>query len=625
MTEAAHAGGPAGDPWDAKPPAARPSIAEQEVAAAVDAAVGERTVRLRFDGERTVPMRFDGERTVPLRFDGDATVVLPVPVSPAVVPIPAVPPEPSLPDRLAGRLGNRTTLLLMLAVAAIAAGIRLWRIDAVGFNSDEVVYAGQAAALARNPTYAGLFPVFRAHPMIVQIVLSPLFRHGEVDVAGRFVVVGFGVATVLVVYLLGARLYGRRVGVLAALLVALMPYHVVVTRQVLLDGPMVLFATLTLYLLVRYVEDQRVIWFMAAGAMLGVTMLAKESSIVLAAGVYAFLALTPSVRRPLRACLVAVPVLILIFATNYLAQQLAGKADTGKNYLVWQLLRRPNHTMAFYAETVPFAIGLGVLVAAAAGLWWLRSGRSWRETLLLCWIVATTAAFELWPVKGFQYLLPVVAPVAVLAARGLLAVSRPDRLELPRRWVAGRARRLGGGYPVPRRIAGRDTGLLLRVLAIAAVLVSLLVPSWTAINQRDNATFLAGSGGIPGGREAGRWLAANTPAGSRVLTLGPSMANILQYYGHRQCFGLSVSPNPLHRNPSYTPLPNPDSALRHNEMQYIAWDKFSAERSSFFSAHLLAFARRYHGRIVHTETVMGTDAHGRAARVPVIVIYEVRP
>jgi hypothetical protein len=560
-----------------------------------------------------------GRRERPAETDGDATRPEPrsrILVRPGPGPLPpAARPEP----RVYG-LRTRTTVLLMLAVALVATAVRVWRLDAVGFNSDEAVYAGQAASLAGNPRYTAFFPVFRAHPMIVQIVLSPLFRSGEADVAGRVVVAGFGVATVLAVYLLGARLYGRRVGVLAALLVALMPYHVVVTRQVLLDGPMVLFATLTLYLIVRYAQDQRVIWFMAAGAMLGMTMLAKESSVVLAAAVYAFFALTPSVRRPVRACLLAVPVLVATFATNYLAQHFAGRADTGRNYLVWQLMRRPNHSMTFYAETVPPAIGFGVLLAAVAGLWWLRHNRSWRETLLICWIAATAAAFELWPVKGYQYLLPVVAPVAVLAARGLLTVPLPDRLALPR--LRGRPAR---SFAVPRRLAGRDTVALLRGTAIAAVVLSLLLPTWLTVNRRDNASFLAGSGGVPGGREAGRWLAANTPAGSRVLTLGPSMANILQYYGHRQCFGLSVSPNPLHRNPSYTPLQNPDSALRHNEMQYIAWDRFSAERSRFFSEGLLAFARRYHGRVVHTETVMGADAHGRPARVPVIVIYEVRP
>src|SRR6185503_10535588 len=126
------------------------------------------------------------------------------------------------------------------------------------------------------------------------------------------------------------------------------------------------------------------LWFVASAAALGLTMLVKESSVVLAGGVYAFVALTPSVRRPLRAGLLTLPVLVLVFATHPVSQALAGRSSTGKSYLVWQLMRRPNHSMTFYLETVPLAIGPLLLVAALAGLWWLRRERSWRETLLLC-------------------------------------------------------------------------------------------------------------------------------------------------------------------------------------------------------------------------------------------------
>ena len=56
------------------------------------------------------------------------------------------------------------------------------------------------------------------------------------------------------------------------------------------------------------------------------------------------------------------------------------------------------------------------------------------------------------------------------------------------------------------------------------------------------------------------------------MTIGPSMANLVQFYGHRRAYGLSVSPNPLNRNPSYEPLVNPDRALRDNELQYVVWD-----------------------------------------------------
>ncbi|GGR98078.1 hypothetical protein GCM10010169_48330 [Micromonospora fulviviridis] len=534
-----------------------------------------------------------------------ATVVLP-PVAPSSV---------SRPGDTGQGHGRRrwATPSALVAIAALALYLRVWQLDALGFNSDEAVYAGQAASLAGNPNYTPFFPVFRAHPMLFQTLLSPFFRTGEVDVAGRVVVAVLGVATVLAVHLLGARLYGRRVGLVAALLVAVMPYHVIVTRQVLLDGPMVLFATLTLYCLVRFVQGQQVLWYVAAGGMLGLTMLTKETSIVLAGGVYAFLALTPTVRRPVRLSLLAVAAMAAVFATHPVSQAMAGRTQTGKSYLVWQLFRRPNHSMGFYLETVPPAMGLLVVAAAAGGLWWLRRHRSWRETLLLSWIAAPVLFFQLWPVKGFQYLLPAVAPVAVLAARALTGMPVPERL----RRLLRRVDRVGVG---PSRAVRT-----VRTAVLVVVALSLLVPSWHAVNRADNATFLAGSGGVPGGREAGRWLARNTPQGSVVLTLGPSMANIIQYYGHRRSYGLSVSPNPLRRNPSYEPLPNPDWWLRHNDLHYVVWDSFSAGRSAFFSERLMVLIRRYHGRVVHTEFVNGTDSTGARVPVPVIIIYEVRP
>ena len=97
-----------------------------------------------------------------------------------------------------------------------------------------------------------------------------------------------------------------------------------------------------------------------------------------------------------------------------------------------------------------------------------------------------------------------------------------------------------------------------------------------------------------------------------------------KFYGHRRAFGLSVSPNPLHRNPSYEPVLNPDLKIRQNELQYIVWDSFSAARSSFFSAKLLNYAKRYHGHVVNTQYV--TARHGgQNVRQPVVIIYQVRP
>ena len=71
----------------------------------------------------------------------------------------------------------------------------------------------------------------------------------------------------------------------------------------------------------------------------------------------------------------------------------------------------PNWVIVAGYATGGVVRGLLVGVAVIGGLWWLRRRNSWRETLLLSWIAAPVVFFELWPGKGFQYLLPIVAPV----------------------------------------------------------------------------------------------------------------------------------------------------------------------------------------------------------------------
>jgi len=488
---------------------------------------------------------------------------------------------------LALRTRNLTRRLQLGAVLALAMGVRLWHVNSVGFNSDEAVYSGQGAAIANVPELGDLFPIFRAHPLLFQTFLSFGWRLGLHTGFERLASVVVGVVTVYLVYELGRQLYGRRTGLVAALLLALMPYHVVVSRQVLLDGPMTMLATLTLLLLVRFVLSGRVAWLYATGAAMGLTFLAKETSIVLLFAIYAFLALTPELHVRLRHLAIATGVMALVIAPFPLSLMLSGRSGTGHSYLTWQLFRRPNHDWLFYASNVPEAVGPLVIVAAIAGLVIMRRSGSWPERLLLCWIAVPILFFELWPVKGFQYLLPTVGPIAVLAARPL--VSRQMR-------------------PV-----------------LAAVCVSLVVVTVGRVADTAHRTVLAGAGGLPAGREAGEWIAAHVPEGATFMTIGPSMANLVEFYGRREAYGLSVSPNPLNRNPSYEPIANPDHALRTGAIQYVVWDAFSASRAPGFSDRLLGYAERYDGRAAHVETLPTTTADGHSTRKPAIVVYEVRP
>jgi hypothetical protein len=527
---------------------------------------------------------------------------LPVGRSHGASPTAVAPPTYHGPRRLV-HVGTLATTLAVGVALGLAAVLRFWQLNHTGYNSDETVYAGQGASIAGVSELEPYFPIFRAHPLLFQTVLSVPFALGGGDAWGRLLAALTGIGTVILAYKAGSLLYGRRAGVIAAVLLAVMPYHVIVSRQVLLDGPETLFATASLYLLARYALTQRPAWLYAAAAGLGLTFLSKEVGVLFVGSVYAFLALSPGIRVRLRDVAVSTGVLALVILPYPVSLAFAGASQTGSQFLSYQLFRRPNHSFLFYPTTVSEAIGPAVLIAALAGLFLLRRHASWRETLLLSWIVVPVLFFELYPVKGFQYLMPVVPAVAILAGRTLA--------QWPGREVSLLGRRLSAGT------AG--------ALVAAVVVATLVVPSWQRIQPPSSGKALAGSGGVPGGREAGTWIKANVPENAQMLAIGPSMANILQFYGHRKTYGLSVSANPLRRNPVYEPLKNPDLAIRRNDLQYVVWDSYSAARSRFFSDRLLRYADRYNGRVVHAQTVTVKGPDGSSVSKPVIVVYAVRP
>lgn len=487
----------------------------------------------------------------------------------------------SRPVPTSGWLG--LTLLVSLV-------LRLVNLNAFGFNSDEAVYAGQAASLAGNPLFVNQFPIFRAHPLLVPTLLSPLFSSGTPDLRGRVVVAFLGVATVAAVFLVGRELYGPKTAVLGALLLGVMPYHLIVTRQLLLDGPAVLCITVSFWLFARFVKTERIPYLAGAAAALGLAILTKETSGVLLGAMVLFILISPQVRRPGRAVAVTVGLSVGMGLVFPLAISLAGRSSTGGNYLTWQLARTSNHAGTFYLTTVPAAMGWAVVGAAAAALIF-RVNRTWRELLLVLWITVPFVTLEAYPLKGYQYLLPIAPALCILAARGLATWHLPGSLD-------------------------RFTTTIARPAAIAIVLASLVPGILGALFPSDTAAALAGQGGVPGGRPSGQWIGANLVPGTELMTIGPSMANVLEYYGHRPAQGLSVSTDPLHRNPAYTPIYNPDRSIRDGQFSYLVWDAYSALRSPSTARRLELLVSRYHGVVVHTE---------RFGTRPVVIVYEVHP
>jgi len=525
-------------------------------------------------------------------------------------------------------LERRSTFLVVAGlILGLAAAVRLLNLERFGFNSDEAVYSGQAAALAGHSDYAHLFGVFRAHPLLVHFIVSLVYRvTGVNDVAPRLVSVAFGLGLVAVGGAIGTVVRGRLIGLLTMLFIAISAYPVTVSRQILLDGPMAFFFALTLLFLALYVRQPRGRTLYAAACSAGLAFLSKETAILMVPAILVFFMLARDVPLKLRDLAVSSLIYALTIAPFPLSLVLTGGSKLAQEFFIWQVLRRPNHDYSFYLTVIP-SIGIPLVALAVIGLITALRRRKGLDVLIVSLAVVVVAFFEAWPVKGFQYLIPLITPVALLAADGLVSLSR---------WVAHALDRFSVPY------ASASTWSRLALVGTCSVVlgvgsIGVVATPATAILGTDSDqtapaatpkaafTFTAGTGGLEASRPVGKWIRENTLSDAHFLTVGPSFANIIQFYGGPRAPALSVSPNPLRRNPTYDPVENPDLSIKTNAIQYLVYDSYSAARTPFFAHKLMQFVHKYNGILVYADYQPVQDGYGRTVQVPVVLIYEVHP
>src|SRR5919204_4619772 len=102
-----------------------------------------------------------------------------------------------------------------------------------------------------------------------------------VFLTGRIVSAAAGVLTIRVVYLLGLRLYGRMVGLLAAAFFAVCVLDVQLSHFLAVDTLATLFATLAVYACVCVAQERRPADFLWAGAWTGAALACKVSMLPL--------------------------------------------------------------------------------------------------------------------------------------------------------------------------------------------------------------------------------------------------------------------------------------------------------------------------------------------------------
>lgn len=492
---------------------------------------------------------------------------------------------------------NRKNGWLIILVLCVGSILRLWGLGEAGFNSDEAVYAGQAAVLFGHEQLREHFSIFRAHPLLFQFIVSNVYSFSFGDVQARVVSVIFSIATIFATYLLGSLVCSRNTGLVASSLLALMPYSVIVSRQAILDVPLTFFSVISIFFLARFLTENGQRWLHLAGVSIGLATLSKEVGIlllpvVLIATVWArMLSL-----RNLCISFALFAVTVLPYPVSMLLNQ---PFSISNSYFLWQLSRPPNHLPTYFLDILIQYAGYLFLAVAAIGALFLIRRRNRVASVLLLGLFIPLGFLQLWPVKLFPYLLPIIPVLSVLAGYGFTCLQK-------------------------RSYRFRVLGLALAILILSFFAYSSTSAVLFGTNPWENLTGEdVEVASFAGAREASLWIRDNTPEKAVFLTIGPSMANIIRFYSYRQAFALSVSSDAMRRNPAYASIINPDLALRNGFLNYVVIDKYSSQRTSHYAEMMENYVLTFNCTLVH-ETQASYSMMNRSQNNEVSVwIYQV--
>ena len=174
--------------------------------------------------------------------------------------------------RIGGRWQHRAVLL---AVLLIAGGLRLWDISGNGFGN--IYYAAAVRSMSQNWHnffYAsfdpGGFVAVDKPPVALWLQVLSVKLLGYSGLALHLPQILAGLGTILLVYWLVRHVAGPWAGVVAALVLAVMPVNLAVERSNLLDSTLVFLLVAATAALLRGIERGRLGWLILSAILIGV-------------------------------------------------------------------------------------------------------------------------------------------------------------------------------------------------------------------------------------------------------------------------------------------------------------------------------------------------------------------
>ncbi len=526
-------------------------------------------------------------------------------------------------------LAHHDLLLVMTPVCILAIFTRVWQLNSLGFSGDQALYSGQAAALAGFGGFSSYFaPVSRGvtNFMIFQSFVAFVYSvFGVSDLAARVISAFFGIGTVILVFLIGITLFDRLSAVLSSTILAVSSYDVILSRMALIDSTAIFFFFLSLLFATRWMKFSGPRNFYLALTFAALSTLTKVTAVVIFAVLAILLVARPSQRTKRIRFVTAIAYLLpLVGLALYYAIGNWQAVTFGVGWQFWRASRNPvgdtnpaPPTPDFYLNQIIAYQGyLFTFLVAIAGAYAIRK-KSLGDQLTLATTLVPLAVFELYPLKGFQYILPSVIGMSLMLGRflgGLLQPRIPKKLPASSQFVRGatrrRARILRRISPtVTRRIVPTAAGAVFIVLILSLTVQSLTVSEY--------------SGYYAGARELAYWLRDNTPANATFVTMLNGLANVITFYSIKPAY-------PALYLGQVNPRPNidVDQLVANGTIRYVVIDNYSTSILKPYAHHpfdvrlkLAQYIETYKGVLVYVHFVPVPDQNLGQTVIPRAWVY----
>jgi 4-amino-4-deoxy-L-arabinose transferase-like glycosyltransferase len=417
-------------------------------------------------------------------------------------------PHPTWVGHLPNRRPSRGTVASVSVLIAVATFLRIWRLNTVGLRGDEAVYAGQAALLAHTDGMSRWFIAAsrgNSNFLVYQWIVSNVYRVvGVSDIAARSVTATFSILTVLLVYLIGRLLYGQREAFLAGLFIAVSGYAVALGRLALLDATACLFLTVAMFCLLKWHNSDRFSWLAGFTIATAIAMQTKVTSVVIIPIVAVFIAASGDWRRLTWRRLTAA-LLVGAVSLGPAGYQIVSNHAHVLSFLGTSTTRSSGVPWYYYLHTLWSAEGVLLSSIFALGVARPIFKRSRADMLPLIWLIVFGLFLQIYPLKAFNYLLPIIPPLALLAGRSASLVI--DSVSL-----------------IGRRLT--DKAVRVSAVATAATVLAVFGSQLSAVR-----TAVADESSV-GMREAAYWLRAHGAQRAGAMTLSHGSGQyVLSFYG----------------------------------------------------------------------------------------------